>query len=69
MIQTMANERKMISVRLPVALRNRVDFVARNNDSENIKDRSSAIVAAIETWLPSQEDKIRALGVNVPKAR
>lgn len=63
----MANERKMISVRLPVALRDRVDFVARNNDSETIKDRSSAIIAAVEGWLPGQEDEIRARGVTVPK--
>lgn len=65
----MTPERKMISVRLPAALVARVDFVARNIDSEAIKDRSKALHAALERWLPAQEDRLRELGILPKKAR
>jgi hypothetical protein len=66
----MALERKtMVSVRLPAALVARVDFIARNTDSETVKNRSTALHAAVDAWLPAQEDRLRELGVLAKKAR
>ena len=41
----MATERKsiMISVRLPVALANRLDYAVRNTDAEGVKNSSTAV--------------------------
>jgi metal-responsive CopG/Arc/MetJ family transcriptional regulator len=67
----MGPERKtsMVSVRLPAALVARVDYVARNIDSETVKNRSTAVHAALETWLPSQERRLEDLGILPKKAR
>lgn len=66
----MTPERKvMISVRLPAALVARVDFIARNIDGDTIKNRSTALCAAVETWLPAQEERLQVLGVLPKKAR
>ncbi len=68
----MAEERKsvMISGRLPAALVDRVDYVARNIDSDTVKNRSTALRAALEAWLPGCEDRLRELGVlGAAKAR
>lgn len=66
----MPDERKiMISVRLPPALVARVDFVARNTDSGPVENRSSAVRAAIESWLPAQEDRLEKAGVIQKKTR
>ena len=64
----MAPERKtlMVSTRLPATLVARIDFVARNIDTEEIKNRSSAVHAAIEAWLPGQEERLSVLGI-IPK--
>ena len=65
----MATERKtvMISARLPASLVARVDFVARNTEGE-IKNRSGAVQAALEDWLPGHEFEIRKrLGTPPPK--
>lgn len=59
----------MVSFRLPAALVARVDFVARNIDSEAVKDRSKALQAAVEGWLPAQEERLRELGILPKKAR
>lgn len=69
-ITTMTPERKstMVSVRLPTPLLARVDFVARNTD-DYIKNRSVAILAALEAWLPEQEDRLVKLGIIPKKAR
>jgi metal-responsive CopG/Arc/MetJ family transcriptional regulator len=64
----MEHERKMISVRLSATLVDRLDFVGRNIDDAKIKGRSTAVVAAIESWLPVQEDRLRELGVITKKA-
>lgn len=58
----------MISARLPRALVERVDYVARNAEGP-ITNRSKAVRAALEAWLPEQEKKLQALGLTPPKAR
>lgn len=65
----MEGDRKsiMISGRVPVTLVDRVDFVARNIDSEVVKNRSTALRQALEAWLPGQEDRLRELGVLAKK--
>ena len=68
----MATERKkstMVSARLPAVLVERVDYVTRNTDSETVKNRSTAVRAALEGWLPGQEDRLREFGVLAKKAR
>lgn len=64
----MASECKSarISARLPASLVARADYVARNNDGA-IKNRSGALQAALETWLPGQEKRLEELGVLIPK--
>jgi hypothetical protein len=66
-----STERKtlMISARLPAALVTRVDFVARNTDAEAVKNRSTAVLAAIEAWLPVQERRLEDLGILPKKNR
>jgi len=66
----MAPERKtvMISARLPASLVARADFIARNTDGD-IKNRSVALQAALEAWLPEQELRLEKLGVLPKKAR
>lgn len=59
----------MVSLRLPKGLVARVDFVARNTDSETVKSRSAALHAAVEAWLPAQERRLEELGVLAKKAR
>ena len=53
----------MISARLPTALVERLDYVTRNIDSETVKNRSSALRAALDAWLPGCEDRLRELGI------
>jgi len=67
----MDDERKstMISARLPTALVERLDYVARNIDGEAVKNRSTGLRAALESWLPGCEDRLRELGVLAKKAR
>lgn len=61
----MDDERKstMISARLPTGLVERLDYVTRNIDSETVKNRSTALRAALDAWLPGCEDRLRELGV------
>lgn len=65
----MPEERKnvMISARLPTVLIERLDYVARNTPDESVTNRSTAILRALETWLPGQEDQLRKLGVLLAK--
>lgn len=66
----MPSDRKiMISARLPTALVERVDYVTRNIESETINNRSTAVRAAVEAWLPGQEQRLTELGVLQKKAR
>lgn len=63
----MTPERKMmISARVPASLVTRLDFVARNTEHAAVKNRSTAVHVALETWLTAQEDRLRELGV-IPK--
>lgn len=66
----MPTERKTarISARLPATLVARADFVTRNTDGD-IDNRSRALQAALETWLPGQEAKLEQLGVLPKKTR
>lgn len=66
----MGSERKstMVSVRLPAALVARADYIARNHEGD-IKNRSTAIRAALEGWLPGQEERLVQLGIMPKKAR
>lgn len=64
----MSDERKvMITARLPDDLVKRVDFVAKNTDSEVIVSRSAAIRDALHAWLPKQEQRLVELGIISPK--
>lgn len=64
----MTSERKIVSVRLPAVLVARVDFVARNIDSEAVTNRSAALHAALRAWLPAQEKRLAELGLIEKKA-
>jgi hypothetical protein len=59
----------MVSARMPSALIARADFVARNTDAEGIKNRSTVLQVALESWLPGQEKRLEDLGVIPKKAR
>lgn len=59
---------KRVDARLPPSLVARVDYIARNNDGA-ISTRSAALVAALEAWLPIQEERLVQLGVIQKKAR
>lgn len=67
----MSPERKsvMISARVPSSLVERADFVARNIDNDTVKNRSAAVQAALESWLPEQEERLVKLGVPPPKTK
>lgn len=68
----MAAERKksvMVSARLPAGLVERVDYVTRNTDSKTVDNRSTAVRAALEGWLPAQEQRLVDLGILTKKAR
>ena len=67
----MTTERKsiMVSARLPTGLVERVDFVARNTDNPAVTNRSEALHAAVEGWLPQQEKRLEELGLNPKKTR
>lgn len=66
----MMPERKtMVSVRLPAVMVARLDFVARNTDAAGILNRSQALHAAIEAWLPGAEDRLVKLGIIEKKTR
>lgn len=67
----MGQEQKsvMLSARLPKPLVERLDYVARNTDSDNVKNRSTALRSAIEAWLPGQEQRLTDLGILQKKAR
>lgn len=64
----MGTERKttMVSARLPASLVDRVDYVTRNTDGD-ATNRSLAIQAALEGWLPGQEQRLEQLGILTPK--
>lgn len=62
-------KKPMISARVPAAVVSRVDFVVRNIDSEVVRSRSAALLAALEAWLPGQERRLEELGVIPKKAR
>lgn len=65
------NKTIMVSARLPAALVERADFIARNDVSAGgACTRSAAVQMALEAWLPGQEKKLeQVLGVNPKKAR
>lgn len=64
----MTPERKvMLSARVAAALVERLNFVARNSDHPGVKNRSTAIAVALETWLKAQEDRLVELGVIAKK--
>lgn len=66
----MTSERKStrISARLPASVVARTDYVTRNTDGA-AKNRSTALLAALEAWLPGQEDRLRELGILAKKIR
>ena len=59
----------MVSVRLPVALVARVDFVVRNSEPEMVKNRTAAVASALVAWLPLEETRLQNLGVIPKKTR
>jgi len=65
----MGQESKMVSVRLPVALVARVDFVVRNSEPEMVKNRTAAVASALVAWLPLEETRLQNLGVIPKKTR
>jgi len=64
-----AKIKRTVSIRLPLGLVERLDFVVRNSDSDTLTDRSRAILAAVRAWLPAQEDQLRKLGLTPPEGR
>lgn len=66
----MPTERKsiMISARVPLDLVARVDFIVRNTEGKATKNRSAAVLTALEAWLPEQEQRLVELGVITKKA-
>jgi predicted transcriptional regulator len=60
---------QQVTVRLPVDLVERLDFVARNTDADEITSRSAAILEAVEWWLPGAEQRLREVGLEPPKKR
>ena len=67
MLLAMSSKRKlMISARMPADLIKRVDFVARNIDSDALATRTMVITAAVESWLPEAEKRLCELGVPPP---
>lgn len=70
-LPSMASERKdtMVSARVPKAVVTRLDYVTRNIDSETVRNRSAAMLAALEAWLPGQEKRLEELGIITKKAR
>lgn len=66
----MGTERKstMVSIRLPAALVARADYVAKNTEGD-VRNRSAAVRAALEAWLPGQEAVLIELGVMPKKVR
>lgn len=64
---TMTPKSKMVSSRLPANLVERVDFVVRNSEPEEVKNRSTAVASALQAWLPGQEERLRRLGVLAKK--
>lgn len=66
---TLERKTKRIDARMPPALIARVDFVVRNINNEAVRNRSAAFLAALEAWIPGQEDKLRELGILAKKAR
>lgn len=68
----MGEERKsvMVSGRLPAVLIERLDYVTRNTDSGPTTNRSGALRASLEKWLPDQERQIQErLGGAAKKVR
>lgn len=67
----MVPERKStrIIARVPAGLLARVDFVVRNTESKTVKNRSAAVVTALETWLAGWERELEQLGVLPKKTR
>lgn len=70
MLLPMSSERKfMFSCRLPTSLVERMDFVARNIDSDALATRSAVVFAAVEAWLPAAEKRLCELGLSPPKGK
>lgn len=66
----MGLERKsiMISARLPSPLVDRVNYVVNNSPVKAVSSRTDVVQAALEAWLPAQEEKIGGLlGSSVAK--
>lgn len=62
----MTQKNQMVSVRLPAQLVARVDFVVRNSEPDVVKNRTSAVHAALLGWLPGEETRLEVLGI-IPK--
>ncbi len=67
----MEPERKTgrINARIPPATLERLDFVVRNTDNPVVVSRSTALLAAVDAWLPGQESHLEKLGILPKKAR
>lgn len=64
---TFERKSKRIDARVPAGLVARVDYVVRNLDGDTAKNRSTAMQAALEAWLPAQEKRIEELLGTAPK--
>ena len=67
----MASERKstMVSARVPSAVVSRLDFVVRNTEGHDTRNRSAALLTALESWLPGIEQELERRGLLPKKAR
>lgn len=68
-LMTAERKSKRIDARMPAGIVARLDFVTRNIDSDTVKNRSAALLAAVEAWLPGQERRLEELGVIPKKTR
>jgi len=60
----------MVSARLSPLLLERLEYVAKNTDTDGINNRTDCIAAALIAWLPGQEKRVgELLGTSQKKSR
>ena len=69
MLSDMSSKSKMIAIRYPNSLFERIDFIARNIDSDVLTTRSAVILAAVEMGLLTYERRLAELGLEPPKRK
>ena len=60
---------KRLNARVPEGLVNRLDFVVRNTEGDDTRNRSAAVCTALAWWLAAKESELETRGVLPKKAR